>query len=105
MKNLQSVVVYHYDKETNAWSCKQLDGCLIFGTAEAYSLSDTQNRNASIIVRVMTAEDTAVFPEDVISFSSRQLDKPPSENCAVVVSVSNHRYGSSRVRHTKILCR
>lgn len=105
MRNLQTVCVYHYDQKTNIWEGRLLNNCMISGTANAYSLDDTQNRNAFVTVRVMTDAETSVFPEDMIFFSSQLLNKPPEKGGVVVVSVTNNRRGSARVRHTKILCR
>ena len=105
MMKLRSVYVYRYDGMEHTWSCKRLDRCLVSGTVNAYTLSDTQNRNASLTLRVMTRKDADVSPEDVIAFSESAGTKPPEKGCAVVVSVTDNRRGSSRVCHTKILCR
>lgn len=105
MKFLKTANLYRYDEKQNIWSKSELKNLLVSGSDKSYNLSDTLNRDAHIILRVMGDDDADILPQDVISFELTDEMTPPKENVAVVVSVSHNSLGSMRVRHTKVLCR
>lgn len=105
MKYLKTVYVFRYDEKMHTWSRRELSSVLISGTLQNYSLSDTLNRDAYCVLRVMQNTDADVLPGDVVVFEVPEGDVPPDKNRAVVVSVTKNNRGSKRVQHTKIICR
>lgn len=105
MRRLKSVYVYHYDEKECTWTHFVLENVLVSGTINSYSLTDTQNKDARLTVRVFCDEEVEVFPEDVISFEESPSGKPDMTKSCVVVSVADNRFGTKKVRHTKILLR
>lgn len=105
MKYLKSVYVFRYDEKEHVWKKHELSRVLVSGTRQSYKLSDTLNRDANTILRVMQNPEADVMPQDVIAFEMSYGDTPPDEGCAVVVSVTRNTQGSNRVQHTKIVCK
>ncbi|MBQ3181137.1 MAG: hypothetical protein IJB50_00015 [Clostridia bacterium] len=105
MKYLKTVSLYRYDEQKNVWSVKELKNVLVSGTDKSYNLSDTLNRDAHIILRVMGSDNADILPQDIISFDKTNEKTPPNENIAVVVAVFKNSLGSKRIRHTKVLCK
>lgn len=105
MRYLKSVYVFRYDEKEHIWNKHELNRVLVSGTRESYKLSDTLDRDAYTVIRVMQNPLADVKPQDVIAFELSCGDAPPDEGCAVVVSVTRNTQGSSRVQHTKIICK
>lgn len=105
MKYLKTVSLYRYDEQKNVWSKKELKNVLVSGTDKSYNLSDTLNRDAHIILRIMGDDNADVLAQDVISFDKTNEITPPDENIAVVVAVNKNALRSRRIRHTKVLCK
>lgn len=101
MKNLKTVYAYRYNEKENLWEKSKIEKVFVSGTQSAYTLGDTQNKNARVTLRVMSEENINISPEDVISFCDGEK---PSEPFLVVVSVTKNENGSKNIRHTKILC-
>ncbi len=101
MKNLKTVYAYRYNEKEGSYTKTKIENVFVSGTNDAFSLSDTQDKNARLILRVMTEGDIDVSPEDVISFKDGEKPEKPY---SVVVSVTKNENGSKAVRHTKILC-
>lgn len=104
MRTFHTVYRYRYDENTGAWQKIELKNVLVSGTLNSYALSDTQNRDANLTLRVVSGDVIDVLPEDVIAFIGKPGDTPP-QGSAVVVSVTDNRRGGKYVRHTKILCK
>ena len=105
MKFLKTAYCYRYDEKKNIWSKKEIKNVLVSGSNESYNLSDTLNRDAHIILRVMGDDNADILAQDVISFKEVQGNTPPDNDIAVVVLVSHNSLGSKRVRHTKLVCK
>ena len=103
MKDLKTITVYRYDERNNVWSKRIIKNVFLTGTADSYTLSDTLNKNAGPVLRVMDDVVCDVAPSDVIFLGEHQGDVPP-EGTVVVVSVVRNEHGTI-TRHTKILCR
>lgn len=105
MKYLKSVYVFRYDEKEHKWSKSELNRVLVSGTRQSYNLSDTLDRDAYTVIRVMQNPNADVLPQDIIAFEENCGDMPPEENFGVVVSVTRNTQGSNRVQHTKIICK
>ena len=105
MKYLKSVYIFRYDEKEHIWSKREINRVLVSGTYQDYKLSDTLDRDAHIVLRVMQNPDADVMPQDVVVFDENCGDTPPEDGKCIVVSVTRNTQGSSRVQHTKIICR
>lgn len=105
MKYLKTIYLYRYDEKENIWHRSEIQNVLVSGSSESYNLSDTLNRDAHVILRVMGNDNADVLPQDVISLDETNEEKPPKRNALIVVSVTKNSCGGKRVRHTKVLCR
>ena len=105
MKYLKSIYVFRYDEKGHKWEKHKLNRVLVSGSSKSCKLSDTLNRDAHIVLRVMQNPDADVFPQDVIVFDENCGDRPPEGGIGIVVSVTRNKQGSIRVQHTKIICR
>lgn len=105
MRFLKNVYLYRYCERENVWSCRELKNVLVSGDEESYNLSDTLNRDAQIVLRIMGDSDADVLPQDMISFSKSNKNTPPDVGTFVVTAVCNNKLGSRRIRHTKVLCK
>ncbi len=105
MKYLKTVYLYRYDEKENTWCKSEIKNVLVSGSSESYNLSDTLNRDARVVLRVMGDDNADVLPQDIVSLDKTNDEKPPQNKVLVVVSVNRNSYGSKRVRHTKIICK
>ncbi len=103
MKNLNTIRVFRYDERENLWSSHELKNVFITGTKESYTLSDTQDRQASYIMRVMGDVSCDIEVSDRIVKMPFEGDIPP-EDAVTAVSVTRNDQGI-RTSHTKILCK
>ena len=103
MKKLKTITVYRYDEKNSVWSRRELKNVFYTGEKQAYTLSDTLNKNVNLILRVMGETACDVNPSDVIFLGTHQGETPPDDGY-VVVSVVRNEQGEI-TRHTKILCR
>ena len=104
MKGLKTVYLYRYNEKENSWSEKELKNVFVSGSKDSYNLSDTLNRDAHVILRVMGNANVDILPQDAISFSKSEDGTLP-EDRLVVVEVRKNIWGSRRVHHTKIVCK
>ncbi len=105
MKYLKTVYRYRYDEKAHSWSVTELKCVLLSGAVESYNLSDTLNRDAQVVLRVLGDDKADVLPQDVIRTEKVENSTPTGEGALVVVAVFRNSNGSERVRHTKILCK
>ena len=105
MKYLRSVYIFRYDEKEHTWTRHELCGVLVSGNSENYKLSDTLNRDAHIVLRVMQNPDADVMPQDVVVFDEDCGDRPPEVGGYIVLSVTRNTQGSKRVQHTKVICK
>lgn len=103
MKNLKTIKVFRYDEKENTWSSKEIENVFITGTKESYSLSDTMDKRASQVMRVMGDLTCDVMAADRIVVMPCDATTPP-DDAALVVSVTRNEHGTNTA-HTKILCR
>ncbi len=103
MKNLKTIKVFRYDEKENTWSSKEIKNVFITGTKESYNLSDTMDKRASQVMRVMGDSACDVMAADRIVVMPCDTVTPP-DGAAVVVSVTKNGHGI-KTAHTKILCR
>lgn len=104
MKYLKSIYVYRYDEKEHKWERRQFKNVLVSGTKDSYNLSDTLNRNAYVILRVMGDDSADILAQDVVSFCENQGNIPPDDS-VVAISVTRNSRGSECVRHTKVVCK
>ena len=105
MKYLKSIYVFRYDEKRHKWKKTELNKVLVSGSCESYNLSDTLNRDAHMVLRVMQNPEADVLPQDVVVFDENCGDEPPESGASVVVAVTRNTQGSIRVQHTKIICK
>ncbi len=105
MKLKKTVYRYRYNENTHSWSVIELCNVLLSGTRESYNLSDTLNRDANVVLRVLGDDSADVSPQDVITFERAENGTPEAFSNLVVVAVFRNSNGTKRVRHTKILCK
>lgn len=103
MKRLTTVTVYRYDEKDNVWSKRELKNVFCTGTNESYAMTDTLNKDAKLVLRVLKDTGCDVYPSDVIFLGTHQGETPP-DDVSVVISVTRNKHGFN-TRHTKILCR
>lgn len=104
MRFKKTVYLKRYDEKTQVWSHKELKNVLVT-VKENYNLSDTLNRDAQVILRVMGDGDADVLPLDIISFEKMDEATLYSQKTYTVTAVSRNNSCSSRLRHTKVLCK
>ena len=105
MKYLKTVYRSRYDEKSHSWSDCELSNVLVSGTEKKYNLSDTLDRDAQVVLRVLGDDSADVLPQDVIRFEKTDNDTQEGDGALVVVAVFRNSNGSQRVRHTKILCK
>lgn len=102
MRTYKTVYRFRFLPEIGAWEKILLFPSLVSGTTKKYVLHDGMDRAARVLIRVVTPEEIDVLPGDVIAFCDG--DAPETENCVTVLSVTDNRYGSHCVSHTKLVC-
>lgn len=105
MKLKKTVYRYRYDERTHIWSVIELLNVLVSGSVDSYNLSDTLNRDARVVLRVLGDDEADVSPQDIITFAQAKNGIPNDNDKLVVVAVSKNSNGTKRVHHTKILCK
>jgi len=105
MKYLKNAYVFRYDEKTHTWKKIILERVLVSGTAQNFRLSDTLDRDAYLVLRIMQNPQADIQPQDVVAFEDDLNDIPPEENRYIVVSVTRNTQGSKRVQHAKVMCR
>lgn len=103
MKKLKTAKVFRYDEKENLWRSWEVEGIFVTGTAESFNLSDTLDRSANLVLRVMGDTTCDVKAADKITFEPWEGTTPP-DGAHVVVSVTRNEHGIN-TSHTKILCR
>ena len=105
MKYLKSVCVFRYDEKKHVWEKRVFEHVLVSGTQENFRLSDTLDRDAYTVLRIMRNPCADVLPQDIVVLSDKCGDVPPDAGFGVVVSVTHNTQGGRKVQHTKIICR
>ena len=105
MKYLKTVYRYRYDEKNHSWSVIELSNVLVSGTDKSYNLSDTLDRDAQVVLRIIGNDSADVLPQDIITYEKTESITPMDKGALVVVAVFRNSNGSPRVRHTKIICK
>ena len=104
MRFKKTVYLKRYDEKTHTWSYKELENVLAT-LKENYNLSDSLDRDAQVILRVMGDGEADVCPQDIISFEKMNEESPRDQKVYTVVAVVNNTSCSKRLRHTRVLCK
>ena len=102
MRTYQTVYRFRFVPELGAWEKILLFPAIVSGTTKRYELSEGLDRAARVVIRIVSPEEMDVMSGDVIAFCDG--DAPETENSVTVLSVTDNRYGTRNISHTKLIC-